>query len=85
MKFGGTNIFAIGIGVTALLTVFTPLLVKANVYLLLVVRIVEGIFEVSKLILFTTRHCIIYLLLMYSTVSLNICLVNLYVYALFRS
>lgn len=66
VKFGGTNIFAIGIGVTALLTVFTPLLVKANVYLLLVVRIVEGIFEVSKLILFTTRHCIIYLLLMYS-------------------
>ncbi|CAH1100735.1 unnamed protein product [Psylliodes chrysocephalus] len=45
VKFGGTNIFAIGIGVTALLTVFTPLLVKANVYLLLVVRIVEGIFE----------------------------------------
>ncbi|CAG9864851.1 unnamed protein product [Phyllotreta striolata] len=44
-KFGGKNIFALGIAVTALMTIFTPLLVKANVYLLVGVRVVEGVFE----------------------------------------
>lgn len=37
--------FAIGIGVTALLTLFTPMAAKYNFYVLLAVRIVEGLFE----------------------------------------
>lgn len=43
--FGGNKIFAIGIGVTALLTLLTPAAAKLDFYLLLAVRIIEGIFE----------------------------------------
>lgn len=45
-KFGGKAIFGSGIAVTAALTVVTPWLASADVYLLLAVRIIEGIFEV---------------------------------------
>ncbi|CAG9768368.1 unnamed protein product [Ceutorhynchus assimilis] len=44
-KFGGKTIFGSGVAVTAALTVITPVLAKTNVYLLLSVRIIEGIFE----------------------------------------
>ncbi|KAL1494699.1 hypothetical protein ABEB36_010257 [Hypothenemus hampei] len=44
-KFGGKTIFGTGIAVTAALTVITPWLAYAHVYLLLAVRIIEGIFE----------------------------------------
>ncbi|XP_060516790.1 sialin-like isoform X1 [Cylas formicarius] len=44
-RFGGKIIFGAGIGVTALLTLVTPWLASAHVYLLLAVRIIEGIFE----------------------------------------
>ncbi|KAF7267420.1 hypothetical protein GWI33_019354 [Rhynchophorus ferrugineus] len=44
-KFGGKIIFGSGIAVTAALTVITPWLASTSVYLLLAVRIVEGIFE----------------------------------------
>lgn len=37
--------FGLGIGATALLTLFTPMAAKYNFYVLLAVRIVEGIFE----------------------------------------
>lgn len=45
LRFGGNKIFGLGIGVTALLTLFTPMAAKANFYVLLAIRIVEGIFE----------------------------------------
>lgn len=48
-KIGGKRVFAFGIAVTSILTIITPFLARASVYLLLVVRIVEGIFEVSTL------------------------------------
>ncbi|KAJ8946672.1 hypothetical protein NQ318_019987 [Aromia moschata] len=44
-KFGGARIFGTGIAVTAALTIITPWLAKSSVSLLLVVRIIEGIFE----------------------------------------
>ena len=44
-KIGGNIVFAAGIGVTALLTLITPLAANTSLYLLLVIRIIEGIFE----------------------------------------
>lgn len=43
--FGGNKIFAIGIGVTSLLTLLTPIAANFSIYMLLAVRIIEGIFE----------------------------------------
>lgn len=44
-KFGGKRVFGCGIAVTAVLTLITPFVAKLNFYLLLAVRIIEGIFE----------------------------------------
>ncbi|XP_015604932.1 sialin isoform X2 [Cephus cinctus] len=44
-RVGGKRVFGIGIGITAGFTVITPPIVRANVYLLVAVRIVEGICE----------------------------------------
>lgn len=44
-KIGGNLIFGIGIGMTAILTLLTPLAAKTNVYVLIAVRIIEGVFE----------------------------------------
>ncbi|XP_066152459.1 sialin-like [Euwallacea fornicatus] len=44
-KYGGKIIFGTGIFVTGALTVITPWLADANVYLLLAARIIEGVFE----------------------------------------
>ena len=41
------QVFGIGIGATAILTLLTPLAAKSSVYVLLAVRIIEGIFEVN--------------------------------------
>ncbi|KAJ6643258.1 Sialin [Pseudolycoriella hygida] len=43
--FGGNKIFAIGIGATSLLTLLTPVAASFSIYMLVAVRIVEGIFE----------------------------------------
>ncbi|KAG4077120.1 hypothetical protein HA402_016107 [Bradysia odoriphaga] len=43
--FGGNKIFAIGIGTTALLTLLTPVAANYSIYMLLAIRIIEGIFE----------------------------------------
>lgn len=51
LRIGGAKIFGGGIAVTAALTLVTPWLVKTNVYLLLGVRIIEGIFEVRAQVL----------------------------------
>lgn len=44
-KIGGNLVFGVGIGMTALLTLVTPIAAKTNVYLLIAVRIIEGVFE----------------------------------------
>ncbi|XP_058461958.1 sialin-like isoform X2 [Malaya genurostris] len=44
-KFGGTNVFGVGIGVTAFLTLLTPLAARAGVGYLIAVRVLEGLFE----------------------------------------
>lgn len=44
-KIGGHRVFGIGIGATAVFTLLTPLAANINFYLLLAVRIIEGIFE----------------------------------------
>ncbi|CAH2075080.1 unnamed protein product, partial [Iphiclides podalirius] len=44
-KIGGNRVFAIGIGATSLLTLFTPPLAHTSTALLIAVRIVEGLFE----------------------------------------
>lgn len=49
LRYGGNKIFAIGIGITALLTLLTPIAAKSSFYLLLTIRIVEGIFEVNSI------------------------------------
>ena len=47
-KYGGKNLFGIGIAVTAAVTVITPFLARTSVYLLVIGRIVEGLFEVTS-------------------------------------
>ncbi|XP_044258785.1 vesicular glutamate transporter 2.2-like [Tribolium madens] len=44
-KIGGKRVFGGGIAVTAFLTLITPLLARVNIYLLLTLRIIEGVFE----------------------------------------
>ncbi|XP_022816205.1 vesicular glutamate transporter 1 isoform X1 [Spodoptera litura] len=44
-KIGGNRVFAIGIGATSLLTLFTPPLAHTSTGLLIAVRVVEGFFE----------------------------------------
>ncbi|KAF6205216.1 hypothetical protein GE061_019383 [Apolygus lucorum] len=44
-KFGGAKVYGIGVGCTALFTLITPPVVRVSVYLLVVLRIIEGIFE----------------------------------------
>lgn len=44
-KIGGNLVFGVGIGMTALLTLLTPIAAKTNVYVLIAIRIIEGVFE----------------------------------------
>ncbi|CAO1314915.1 unnamed protein product [Diamesa tonsa] len=44
-RIGGKLLFGIGIGVTALLTLITPLAAKYSIYALVAVRVIEGLFE----------------------------------------
>ncbi|CAH1154013.1 unnamed protein product [Phaedon cochleariae] len=44
-RFGGKKTLAVGIGVTSLLTVITPWVARINVYLFILIRTLEGIFE----------------------------------------
>jgi ACS family sodium-dependent inorganic phosphate cotransporter len=45
-RIGGRKLFGIGVGMTALITLLTPALASANLYLLVLGRVVEGLFEV---------------------------------------
>ncbi|XP_051167950.1 vesicular glutamate transporter 2.2 [Leptopilina boulardi] len=44
-RVGGKRVFGLGIAVTALFTIVTPQITRSSVYLLVAVRIIEGIFE----------------------------------------
>ncbi|XP_075233604.1 major facilitator superfamily transporter 9 isoform X2 [Lycorma delicatula] len=44
-RYGGATVYVIGVFSTALLTLITPLLANISVYLLVVLRIIEGFFE----------------------------------------
>lgn len=46
-RFGGRWVFGIGIVMTAVLTLFTPVAANISVWLLVVVRALEGFFEVK--------------------------------------
>lgn len=45
-RYGGTSTFGAGIALTALLTMLSPILLCWNLYVYLVARILEGIFQV---------------------------------------
>ncbi len=47
-KFGGRWVFGVGIAMTAVLTLLTPLAAYTRVELLIVVRALEGFFEVRQ-------------------------------------
>ena len=47
-RLGGNRVFGAGIAATAFFTLLTPPLTYISVYLLLAVRVLEGIFEVSQ-------------------------------------
>lgn len=49
-KIGGKRVYGIGIAATAFFTLITPVLAHSSVYLLLTVRIIEGVFEVRLLL-----------------------------------
>ncbi|XP_021917270.1 vesicular glutamate transporter 2-like isoform X2 [Zootermopsis nevadensis] len=44
-QIGGKKLFGIGVGVTALVSLLTPALASTNLYLLVLGRVVEGLFE----------------------------------------
>ena len=46
-RYGGRWIFGLGIVMTAILTLLTPVAAYTNAWLILVVRFLEGLFEVS--------------------------------------
>lgn len=48
-RIGGKKVFGFGIAITAFLTIITPPLVKVSVYILLALRIIEGICEVDDI------------------------------------
>lgn len=50
VKFGGVKVIGFGILSTAVLTIFTPMIVRYSVYLLIVLRVIEGFLEVCTLI-----------------------------------
>ena len=47
LKFGATTIFGLAAAFTAVLTIFTPFLVRLHISAYLVARFFEGVFEVS--------------------------------------
>lgn len=48
-KIGGARVFGFGVLVTAVLSVLTPLAVSFGSYVLIAVRVIEGVFEVLVL------------------------------------
>lgn len=52
LKFGGKNLFGLGILSTAVLTLLTPVAARTGVALLVALRILIGLCEVCKLLFF---------------------------------
>lgn len=48
LKFGATTIFGVGITVTAILAVLSPILIRIHLSVYIVARLLEGVFEVSS-------------------------------------
>ena len=46
-RFGGKYVFGIGVVMTAVLTLLTPLAAQTGVWALVVLRVLEGLFEVK--------------------------------------
>ncbi|XP_067011646.2 sialin isoform X2 [Anabrus simplex] len=44
-RIGGNRLFGIGIAVTSLFTLLTPLLARVSIYWFIAIRVIEGIFE----------------------------------------
>uniref|UniRef100_A0A1L8DE91 Sialin n=2 Tax=Nyssomyia neivai TaxID=330878 RepID=A0A1L8DE91_9DIPT len=44
-KIGGHYVFGAGIGMTAFLTLLTPIAANTNIYVMVAIRVIEGIFE----------------------------------------
>ncbi|XP_046658353.1 vesicular glutamate transporter 2.1-like isoform X3 [Homalodisca vitripennis] len=44
-RFGGRTVYGLGVLVTAVLTIATPVAARTNFYILVAVRIIEGVFE----------------------------------------
>ena len=79
-RHGGKRVFGIGIAVTSLITLITPLLARLSIYLLVLGRVIEGIFEVNKFVYkskikFTNIYILNRKLFLGSKLSLNPCLV----------
>jgi ACS family sodium-dependent inorganic phosphate cotransporter len=53
-RLGGNRVYGIGVLVTAIFTLLTPPLANVSVYLLVAVRIIEGLFEVRRVSTFKT-------------------------------
>ena len=51
-RVGGKWVFGVGIFVPSVLTIFTPLAADTSVWLLVALRVLEGLFEVSSVVLF---------------------------------
>lgn len=51
-KYGGKLVFLIGVFITCVLTLLSPLVARTDFYLFVALRIVQGLAEVNYLILF---------------------------------
>lgn len=60
-RIGGKRVFGLGIATTAFLTIITPPLARMSVYILVALRIVEGICEVShiKIMILSINKCLL--------------------------
>ena len=47
-RYGGKMVFGVGIVMTSILTLFTPLATQANFWLFVALRAAEGLFEVCQ-------------------------------------
>jgi ACS family sodium-dependent inorganic phosphate cotransporter len=54
-RLGGNRVYGIGVAATAVFTLLTPPLANSSVYLLVAVRVIEGLFEVRH----TSHICLI--------------------------
>ena len=53
-KLGGKHLFGGGIMAAAVLTILTPPVARLSVYFLIVIRVIEGFFEVIEIFLMST-------------------------------